>query len=172
MEFLTTYGWAFIVIIVAISALSYLGVFNISNFVPNACSFPVQIACPVFAVEKDATRFAVNIQLENGMGDRVEIVQMGIKEADLEDYCLSNDLTNTGGTTLATVAERTLSNNQAKDFVFEFDDGVNGCSFIDSLVDTTRKVSYDVRLYYIPDGASQLVSTQGRIIAKYGTYTP
>jgi hypothetical protein len=39
MEFLTTYGWAFLIIIVAISGLTYFGVFNFQNKLPDACSF-------------------------------------------------------------------------------------------------------------------------------------
>jgi len=35
LEFLTTYGWAFLVILVAIGGLSYFGVFDFSKYSPD-----------------------------------------------------------------------------------------------------------------------------------------
>jgi len=39
LEFLTTYGWAFLVILVMIGALAYFGVLNPSNLLPDKCLF-------------------------------------------------------------------------------------------------------------------------------------
>jgi len=39
LEFLTTYGWAFLVILIMIGALSYFGVLNPSRFLPDKCIF-------------------------------------------------------------------------------------------------------------------------------------
>lgn len=172
IEFLTTYGWSFMILLVAIGALSYIGVFDLSFFVPESCNFGGGIGCPIFALEKDDTSFAVNVQFSNALGDRIEVVNMAVKDADLEEYCLANDLTDVAGNPLVTSTSRTLVNNQEREFVFEFDDGVSNCDFEDSLVDTTRKRNYDVRLYYIPDGASQQVSLEGTIIARTQEYTP
>ncbi len=45
LEFLTTYGWAFLVILVMIGALSYFGVLNPDNYVPDACNFGSVMSC-------------------------------------------------------------------------------------------------------------------------------
>ena len=37
MEFLMTYGWAILVVLVVIGALAYFGVLNPRNLVPNSC---------------------------------------------------------------------------------------------------------------------------------------
>jgi hypothetical protein len=39
LEFLTTYGWAFLVILIMIGALSYFGVLDPSRFLPDKCLF-------------------------------------------------------------------------------------------------------------------------------------
>ena len=39
MEFLMTYGWAIMGVIIIIGALSYFGVFNTKMFVPKQCEF-------------------------------------------------------------------------------------------------------------------------------------
>jgi hypothetical protein len=41
LEFLTTYGWAFLVILIMIGALSYFGVFNVDSFIPESSNIGV-----------------------------------------------------------------------------------------------------------------------------------
>jgi len=43
MEFLMTYGWAILVVLIALGALFYLGVFNPK--VPNTCNIPAPFNC-------------------------------------------------------------------------------------------------------------------------------
>jgi hypothetical protein len=45
LEFLTTYGWAFLVILVMIGALAYFGVLNPSKMLPDRCIFSPEIQC-------------------------------------------------------------------------------------------------------------------------------
>src|SRR3989338_2935712 len=45
MEFLMTYGWAILVVLVAIGALAYFGVLSPDKFLPSRCILPVGIAC-------------------------------------------------------------------------------------------------------------------------------
>ena len=45
MEYLTTYGWAILIIAVALSVLFYLGVFNPSKLVSSQCIFPGDFTC-------------------------------------------------------------------------------------------------------------------------------
>ena len=51
LEFLTTYGWAFLVILVMISALSYFGVLSPSRLLPEKCTFGSEIECLDFSIE-------------------------------------------------------------------------------------------------------------------------
>jgi hypothetical protein len=45
MEYLMTYGWAILIIMVVLAVLFYLGVLNPSNVTPNQCMFPPGFTC-------------------------------------------------------------------------------------------------------------------------------
>jgi len=45
MEYLMTYGWAILVIIIVIAVLFYIGVLNPRNLTPASCTFPPGISC-------------------------------------------------------------------------------------------------------------------------------
>jgi len=70
MEFLMTYGWAILVVLVAIGALAYFGVLSPDRFLPAKCQLPAGIACTDFTVVSDATGLAgtVTVVLRNGLG--------------------------------------------------------------------------------------------------------
>jgi len=53
LEFLMTYGWAFLVILIMIGALAYFGILDPSRFLPDRCDLGTQVLC-----KKDA--FIVN----------------------------------------------------------------------------------------------------------------
>jgi len=50
LEFLTTYGWAFLVILVMIGALAYFGVLNPKNVLPGRCTFSPEIHCVEYQI--------------------------------------------------------------------------------------------------------------------------
>ena len=45
LEFLTTYGWAFLVILIMIGALAYFGVLSPDTLLPSRCTFSPEISC-------------------------------------------------------------------------------------------------------------------------------
>ncbi|VVC04465.1 Uncharacterised protein [Candidatus Burarchaeum australiense] len=45
LEFLTTYGWAILVIVLVLVSLTWLGVFNVQQGVSERCTFPADISC-------------------------------------------------------------------------------------------------------------------------------
>lgn len=45
LEFLTTYGWAILVIAIVLVALGWLGVFRVAGDVPDRCAFQQTVAC-------------------------------------------------------------------------------------------------------------------------------
>jgi hypothetical protein len=65
LEFLTTYGWAFLVILVMIGALAYFGVLNPKSFLPSRCSFGPEIDC------KEATLLSADGSLKFRFGNNV-----------------------------------------------------------------------------------------------------
>jgi hypothetical protein len=75
MEFLITYGWAILVIAIALGALYVLGVFNPSNFTANMCVFPGEkFACNGYAILVDGN---VMINLQQLTGQSINITAVG-----------------------------------------------------------------------------------------------
>lgn len=71
LEFLTTYGWAFMVILVMIGALAYFGILNPQNMVRDQCMSTAGIDCVAGNVEADAVTIgdgAINLSFTNNMG--------------------------------------------------------------------------------------------------------
>ena len=69
LEFLTTYGWAFMVILVMIGALAYFGVLNPQNLIPDQCSITSGFTCR----DSEITATQVSLILINNMGEQVEL---------------------------------------------------------------------------------------------------
>lgn len=74
LEFLTTYGWAFLVVLVMIGALAYFGVLDPSNFLPEKCIFGAGVGCVEFAGFAGTTPAgSINARLVNGFGYTIVI---------------------------------------------------------------------------------------------------
>lgn len=78
LEYLVTYGWAFLVIIAAVSALSYFGVLTPKNYMPEKCDFGQQLSCVDQYIDTDGITilrfkndFGANITVTNAYGDYV-----------------------------------------------------------------------------------------------------
>ncbi len=71
MEFLMTYGWAILVVLVVIGALAYFGVLNPQNLLPEKCTLPMGLYCKDHLI--DGTADTISFKLENGMGRGIMI---------------------------------------------------------------------------------------------------
>tara|TARA_Y100000310_G_C20480362_1_gene714380 strand:+ start:51 stop:695 length:645 start_codon:yes stop_codon:yes gene_type:complete len=74
MEFLMTYGWVILVVLVAIGALAYFGVLSPDMFVPEKCSLPTGIICLDFNVETSR----VILVLQNNLGETITINKVDV----------------------------------------------------------------------------------------------
>lgn len=45
LEYLTTYGWAFMVVLVMVGALAYFGLTDAESFIPERCDISIGFAC-------------------------------------------------------------------------------------------------------------------------------
>ena len=65
MEFLATYGWAILVVLVVIAALAYFGVLSPSKFLPEKCTFQPGILCKDFsAMTAESASKVINFPLD------------------------------------------------------------------------------------------------------------
>ena len=82
LEFLMTYGWAFLVILILIGALSYFGVLNPTKFLPAKCTFSPEIKCTDYKVGYDGTDVTLNLKLSNGLSETVKVMEVDIQEVE------------------------------------------------------------------------------------------
>ncbi len=77
MEFLMTYGWAILVVLVVIGALAYFGVLNPQNLLPEKCTLPMGLYCKDHII-KGGTPGSISLKIENGMGQGIIITRIDI----------------------------------------------------------------------------------------------
>ena len=71
LEFLTTYGWAFLIILIMVGTLAYFGILNPSKILPNRCNIGSEFQCIDFQVSATADTF--RIRLKNNVGEPIAI---------------------------------------------------------------------------------------------------
>src|SRR3989338_6494201 len=84
MEFLMTYGWALLVVLIAIGALAFFGVLNPSKFLPQQCILGPGLACVDFKVVDDPSGITdndlIHIKVRNGMGRNLDMFAIYISK--------------------------------------------------------------------------------------------
>lgn len=75
VEYLTTYGWAIVIIGIVLAALYNLGVFNPGSFVSTQCVFPAEFGC------LSAVLYSINstifFNLQNGQTSNINVTAIG-----------------------------------------------------------------------------------------------
>lgn len=84
LEFLTTYGWAFLVILIVIGTLAYFGILSPSRLLPNRCTFAAEFQCINFRLRDTTTADldTLNLRLKNNAGAVVDVTAMTIARED------------------------------------------------------------------------------------------
>ena len=121
MEFLMTYGWAILVVLIAIGALAYFGVLNPSKFLPESCTIGPGIGCDDFKVQ---TTGAGTIIVRNGMGDDLTAVTVSIGGDAADSGCVATNLADGGTLTCVwdagTLATGTAGTKFKEDITFAY----------------------------------------------------
>ena len=52
LEYLTTYGWVILLVIVGLGVISYMGILSPQKMIPERCSFGTQLSCEDYAIEE------------------------------------------------------------------------------------------------------------------------
>ena len=69
LEFLMTYGWAILVVLVAIGALAFFGVLSPDKFLPAKCTLQPGLAC----IDHQVTPGIVTVVVKNGYGSDITV---------------------------------------------------------------------------------------------------
>lgn len=84
LEFLMTYGWAILVVLIAIGALAYFGVLNPARFLPSSCIIFPGVSCTNFKVAAGTAEFVV----QNGMGETLNSFNVTISNPSTSSTCV------------------------------------------------------------------------------------
>ena len=111
LEFLTTYGWAFLVILIMIGTLAYFGILNPSKVLPNRCNFGAEFQCQDYQISATANTF--KIRLKNNIGEPVSLTAISLNsEGSTQFACPGTSPANTPALPV------TLTSGSTQDFVF------------------------------------------------------
>lgn len=80
LEFLMTYGWAILIVLVAVGALTYFGVLSPDMLFSNKCSLPTGLVCLDYRVES----YRAILVLQNSLGGTVTIYKVTISANNQE----------------------------------------------------------------------------------------
>lgn len=88
IEFLITYGWAFLAVLVALGAFSYLGLLSPSAFLPEKCEIIAGFSCTDFQL----TSRLLTLELVNSLGEQaiLESVALYDTQDPTTPLCLSS----------------------------------------------------------------------------------
>jgi hypothetical protein len=75
MEYLMTYGWALLILVVVIGVLFSMGVFNPQNYMSEECSFQPSLPCKGTSL---TSKGVLTIYLTNGLGYAVDSFTMNV----------------------------------------------------------------------------------------------
>ena len=82
MEFLMTYGWALLAVLVVIGALAYLGILDVETILPERCTFPVPLNCQDHVVNNNNVQLVMLNGAGRGMNVRSIIAESEAFGAD------------------------------------------------------------------------------------------
>ena len=72
MEFMMTYGWVLLIILVAIAALAFFGVLNPQRLLPSTCTLGIGFSCDDFKVSSNTASNNIEIAVRNGIGTTLD----------------------------------------------------------------------------------------------------
>ena len=73
IEFLVTYGWAILGVIVVLGALTYFGIFNTQKYTQDMCNLGDQFRCEDYIVHQDGW---IAFKIRNNFGVSIDITKV------------------------------------------------------------------------------------------------
>jgi hypothetical protein len=87
MEFLLTYGWAILIVIIMVSGLMYFGVLNTQMLLPDKCFFGAGIGCSDYLVKKEPVGLSGTFILINNFGNPIDVKGVNITNIEPGANC-------------------------------------------------------------------------------------
>ena len=117
LEFLTTYGWAFLVILIMIGTLAYFGILSPGKILPNRCNFGSEFQCVDYQISATANTF--KLRMKSAVSDPIDVSAITLSSEAATQYTCSTPPANPSAWTSGKVIDLTWSgcNSAAAGFV-------------------------------------------------------
>ncbi len=150
LEFLMTYAWAFVAMLIIIAAFVYFGILNPRQLLPDRCNFAAEIGCKDMMLGSNG----MQLMLQNNVGESIVIDDLNVKIGETQLSCASLVV----GTTWA--SGETLNVPVVCDF--------SGTGFVEG-----NKAKLDLKLKYYSTKAGSAFSREvyGEVLAVVGSGT-
>ncbi len=155
MEFLMTYGWAILVVLVVIAALAYFGVLDPTNILPDRCTFPITLTCSDYLVKGSfggTNDDSVGMVLVNNGGKDLTITGFNVSGTAILNPCGL-----TAPSVITPVLPITLGSGQEQSIT------ITGCNLAAS---GKKKDKYIVTVQYNLVGSTFVKTLQGELLTK------
>ena len=149
LEFLTTYGWAFLVILIMIGTLAYFGILTPGNLLPNRCSMGSEFQCLDYQVSESGATSTVKLRLKNDIGEPINVASI--------------DVGSDGAASLVCTGPGAQSNWKAgeiRDLVFS---ACSNMAAVGLLKGEKGKVNLSVNYYSIVSGSTYTKQVKGEV---------
>lgn len=73
IEYLTTYGWAIMVLLLMVSSLAAFGVLDVRDWAPDRCELGAEFLCKDYVFVNNGQNVTLMMMLRNNLPDRVII---------------------------------------------------------------------------------------------------
>jgi len=150
LEFLTTYGWAFLVILIMIGTLAYFGILRPSRLLPDRCNFGPEVDCQDFQITHgDGTDGTIKVKLKNNVGELINIDSMSVStESVTELIC-------TGGPDITSVWPA----GDIRDFTFS----TCNSAAVGAVLGEKSKVAITLKYYAVRSGPGFMHNVNGEV---------
>lgn len=136
LEFLTTYGWAFLVILVMIGALAYFGVLKPTRLLPDRCSIGPEFECIDYQISDSDN--SIKLRLKNNVAEPIKLNGIGVSSESATSLTCSSSPN----------VDFVWTSSEIKDLEF------SGCN-LDSLgfvVGEKGKIQFKIKYYSVRSG--------------------
>ena len=149
LEFLTTYGWAFLVILVMIGTLAYFGVLKPSRLLPDRCSVGPEFECLDFQLSSISN--TIKVRLKNNIGEPINLDSIRISSESVTPLSC-NGLPSLSGTWAV---------GDIRDLTF------SGCNFneVGFIAGEKGKVAFNIKYYAVRSGPGYTRQIDGEIFS-------
>lgn len=154
LEFLTTYGWAFLIILIMIGALAYFGILSPSRLLPNRCNFGPEWECVDYQVQSGGATPGIRLRIKNNLGEPVTIDNIDVGTEGVSSVACTTTVPARAGNKLTITG---IKSGEARDLQFQ----VCTLSTYGILQGEKAKINVTIDYYAIRSGSNYMKQTKG-----------